>query len=97
MSTEIISALVRDRAPFFTQLNADDSETMYAMDSPAAEVAWKSTATCQHSETMCQDCWSQWAQDHDVLTFTIMDDTGVHTINMQALTAQLRTEMGDQS
>lgn len=97
MSTEIISALVRDRAPFFTQLNDDDTETLFATDSPPSEVTWLSTTACAHSETMCQDCWGQWAQDHDIITFTIMDDEGVHTVDMQALTDQLRSEMGDQS
>lgn len=97
MSTEIISALVRDRAPFFAQLNDDKTETLFAMDSPAAEITWKATDNCDHSGTMCQDCWGEWAQDYDVLTFTIMDDNGVHTVDMQGLTTKLGEELGDES
>lgn len=94
--TTIISARVQGRLPFFTQLNDDQSETLHAMPNEPAEVPWKDEA-CEHGETMCLECWGTWAQDYEILTFTVMDNEGVTNVDMVELTRQLRERNGDES
>jgi hypothetical protein len=65
-----VYARLQMKLPFFT----DEHGTLHAMDVQPALVDVLCAPECEHSTTLCSDCFDDWTCDYDLLGYVVLTD-----------------------
>lgn len=83
----ILSLTMELKAPFYT----DQDDTLHMMEPTKNDVPWADEG-CAHETTVCANCLTEWRNDYNVLSLSLMTEDGIQVYDVSALNQFLNDE-----